>query len=65
MKKTLIVIAFGCGLICGLWANKMVKPVKAEVAGMDSYDLKSDYDFKRAVRYIVEDCKVDGTKIRC
>ena len=39
-----------------LFANE----AKAEVAGMDYFDLRSDYDFKRAVRYIVEDCEVSG-----
>ena len=33
---------------------------KAEVAGMDYYDLKSDYDFKKAVRQIVENCDISG-----
>ena len=28
--------------------------VYAEVAGMNYYDLRSDYDFKRAVRKVVE-----------
>ena len=32
----------------------LVGEVKAEVAGMDSYDLRYDYDFKRAVRKVVE-----------
>lgn len=32
----------------------------AEVAGMDAYDLRLDYDFKRAVQHIVEQCHVSG-----
>ena len=32
---------------------------KADVAGMDAYDLMSDYDFKRAVQSIIENCDVD------
>lgn len=52
-----------CG-ICGLEIT--VKNAQAEVAGMDSYDLKYDYDFKRAVKAVVEDnCEVDGTSISC
>ncbi len=33
---------------------------KAEVAGMDSYDLRYDYDFTSAVESVVEDCDVSG-----
>lgn len=33
---------------------------RAEVAGMDSYDLRTDYDFKKAVERIVEDCHIYG-----
>ena len=65
MKKIWIIAAFMCGLICGFYANRMMKPAKAEVAGMDSYDLKYDYDFKHAVEDIIEDCRVDDTRIRC
>ena len=34
---------------------KLINEVSADVAGMDRYDLKRDYDFKRAVEDIVED----------
>ena len=38
----------------------LIGEVKAEVAGMDSYDLRYDYDFKRAVRKVVEKyCEVE------
>ena len=43
----------------------IVSSASAEVAGMDLYDLKSDYDFKRAVQRIIEDCSVDGEGIYC
>ena len=33
---------------------------KAEVAGMDYYDLRNDYDFKNAVESVVENCDVNG-----
>lgn len=38
----------------------------ADVAGMDAYDLRSDYDFKKAVRYVVENnCSVYDDYISC
>lgn len=39
---------------------EIVRNLNADVAGMDYYDLKSDYDFKKAVKRIVEDCSVSG-----
>ena len=38
----------------------IVPKANAEVAGMDSYDLRYDYDFKHAVKSIVEDCDITG-----
>ncbi len=39
----------------------IVGKVMAEVAGMDYYDLKIDYDFKKAVRQEVENyCESDS-----
>jgi hypothetical protein len=35
-------------------------PAQAEVAGMDYFALRTDYDFKKAVRHVVEDCDVSG-----
>ena len=32
---------------------------KAEVGGMDYYDLRRDRDFRRAVESILEDCDID------
>jgi hypothetical protein len=37
----------------------------AAVGGMGYYELRTDYDFKKAVRYIVENCEVDGAEISC
>ena len=38
----------------------------AEVGGMDSYDLASDYDFKKAVKKVVNKyCIVDDEDIYC
>ena len=42
-------------------AKLYVPQVQAEVDGMDSWDLRSDYDFKKAVEDIIEDCSVDGS----
>jgi len=37
----------------------------AKVGGMDAWDLKYDWDFKKAVHSIVEDCSVLDTTISC
>lgn len=59
MKKmvTYIVFAFLSGyFVANILSPKFgFQPAKAEVAGMNSYDLKYDYDFKQAVRMVVED----------
>ena len=39
--------------------------VHADVAGMSDSDLRRDRDFRRAVRYVVEDCNVLGSSISC
>lgn len=67
MKKLgFIVLIFLSGFFVRDLSSVIVSPVKAEVAGMDSYDLKGDYDFKKAVKSIVEDsCSVDGENISC
>lgn len=65
MKIFSIVSIFILGLISGIILDKTIVPARAEVAGMNSYDLKYDYDFKRAVQSIVEDCTVDGEDISC
>ena len=38
----------------------IINSVNADVAGMDYYDLRTDYDFKKAVRYIIESCDITG-----
>lgn len=38
----------------------IIEEANAEVAGMDAYDLKYDYDFKKGVQAVVEDCDVSG-----
>jgi hypothetical protein len=47
-----------------LAANLSIK-ARAEVAGVDYSDLKSDSDFRRAVEDIVEDCHADSGDISC
>ena len=37
-----------------------IDSAKADVAGMNRYDLKLDWDFKNAVKDIVENCDVTG-----
>ncbi|MCH9757731.1 MAG: hypothetical protein K0U19_01320 [Proteobacteria bacterium] len=43
----------------------LVPEAKAEIAGMSYWDLRTDYDFKKAVKYIVENCDVYDTEISC
>jgi len=46
------------------YSNLIVPKAYADVAGMDYYDLKSDYDFKKAVRQVVEsDCNLSDDSI--
>ncbi len=66
MKKILFIIfIFLLGFFIRDLSKKIVSPANAEVAGMDSFDLKTDYDFKSAVRSIVEDCIVEDGQISC
>ena len=58
MKFLLSVIAVCLVMI----TTKLYIPeAEAEVAGMDSYDLRYDYDFKDAVETIIEECTFSGT----
>ncbi len=65
MKIFRIITIFALGFIGGLIVSQTVVPVKAEVAGMGSYDLQYDWDFRNAVQSIIEDCTVDGDEISC
>ena len=58
MKFLLSVIAVCLIMI----TSKLYIPeAQAEVAGMDAFDLKYDYDFSKAVKDIVEDsCLAEG-----
>ena len=57
--KPAIAIAFLAGYFVSDITNDIgfsfIFDVTADVAGMDYYDLKSDYDFKRAVMTILEE----------
>ncbi len=46
-------------------ALSFVSEAYAKVAGMDYWELRRDWDFKKAVKYIVERCSVDGEDISC
>lgn len=51
MKFILSIIAVCLVLIT---AKLYIPEANAEVAGMDQFDLRMDYDFKRAVIYLIE-----------
>ena len=66
MKNILmLIIIFMLGFIARDLINAVTTTARAEVAGMDYSDLKSDYDFKKAVKYIVESCTVSDSSISC
>ena len=66
VMKIAYIMIFVFGFMSGIAINQITKPAKAEVAGMDAYDLKTDYDFKKAVKSIVEDnCHVYNDSIQC
>jgi hypothetical protein len=60
------VIAVNLTIMVGWGAVEVLVPeVRAEVAGMNYFDLVLDLDFLSAVQDIVEDCDVDGDSIDC
>ena len=69
MIKNILILTTGIlfGLFIANYSNKnFVQPANAEVAGMDSYDLKYDYDFKKAVKDVVSSsCRIRDEKIYC
>lgn len=57
MRKQILFIMLGfvIGLFMGSILNSLsLQPANATVAGLNNYDLRNDYDFKKAVRYVVE-----------
>jgi len=58
MKKQILFTILGVviGLFIASILNSVsIQPANATVAGLNNYDLRNDYDFKKAVRHIVED----------
>ena len=67
MKNVLLgIIAINLTFISAYLALSSVEPANAKVDGMNYFKLKTDMDFKRAVKDIVdENCRVDiATKPR-
>jgi hypothetical protein len=65
--KLTIAIAFLAGYFVSDVINDVgisfVSEAKADINGMDYYDLKSDYDFVKAVKYVVtENCHTHVNK---
>lgn len=64
MKKIILILLIGIFIGCS--TSRGITPIlnqqaKAEVAGMDAFDLKYDYDFKKAVKAVVEDsCSINS-----
>ena len=67
-KYTKIVLTV---IAVGLWVPivqsiNLVQEAQADVAGMSYRDLRRDRDFKKAVKYVVNNsCYVDGESIYC
>lgn len=56
MKKIFyFLIIFNFGYVMHDVVYDIIKPAKAEVAGMSKWDLYRDWDFKGAVEYIFND----------
>ena len=66
-KLILTIIAVGMsGMNVQLFKDDWISSANADVAGMRAYDLKTDLDFKRAVRSVVSgSCYVDSDYIYC
>ena len=69
MAKNILILSIGIilGLFFGNYSyTYFIQSVNAEVAGMDAWDLKHDYDFKKAVKDIIaDDCQISGNSIYC
>ena len=60
-KFILTLIAVGIFSInVQLFKDDIITSANAEVAGMDWFELKRDFDFRRAVKSIVRRCSVDS-----
>ena len=64
MRKAILLLMFG--YLLGFYITDTIKvpltqSAKADVAGMNRYDLRYDYEFKNAVKDIIEDdCQVEA-----
>jgi hypothetical protein len=66
MKKSKILLLFLAGYFAHDVVTQFAPVAVAEVAGMDQYELKRDYDFKRAVKKVVSgNCYVDDGYVSC
>ena len=70
MNKTLLfftVFCFGYFFsdVLKLFEINPIVKVEARIDGKDAYELYSDYDFKRAVAEIVENCSPNRNRIVC
>ena len=60
-KFILTLIAVGIFSInVQLFKDDIITSANADVAGMSWFELRSDFDFKRAVKSIVRRCSVDS-----
>ena len=60
-----VAVIFIASLVISLSIMFRVIGIEQANADMDWYDLKYDYDFKKAVEEIVEGCSVDDGYIYC
>ena len=60
MRKLILFTAFFAGYFVNDVVGEFAPIARAEVAGMDYRDLRRDRDFKKAVRYVVENCGGSG-----
>ena len=65
-NKLLGIIAINLTIITGLMVLQSIPTATAHTGEMDWSSERYDYGFKRAVRRVIEDCKVRSeTRIRC
>lgn len=68
VKYAWLLVAFCVGFTAKVAIDEIdfISAAYADVGGMDYRELRRDRDFKRAVEYIVESCRVRGSgRISC
>ena len=61
MPQAIIISSFIISLAVFLDDVLIISNANAEVAGMNAYELRYDYDFKKAVKDVVErNCEIQG-----